>query len=370
MNKNICYLTYQTFPALTANSLQTISNIKYFIKNNCSVSLIYPLREKMSSDSLQKIKNYYDISESFDIKTIQHNYPFGKIKIFEGLMFHISHFLWARKAVKLINKESYDFFITRSDWVFYYLLKNTNKNVIFECHKTSKLRKFLLKNSLKKDNAKVVYLNKKLKNFFSEISNDNNSIVLHNGVDLENFNSSEIKNNDVIFVGSLQRYSKSRNLTFAIDGFVKSRLSDSFSLTIIGGPAEKSNLLKEYVMKNYSGIDINIYGQLSRGEAIKFMNKAKIGILINDNKDLHSFLHTSPLKYFEYLAANLQIVASNYPAHRELPYSENIKFYDQNNLLSFSHALEKASNSKKTEVNVEQISLDQRIKLLLKFVNN
>ena len=45
-------------------------------------------------------------------------------------------------------------------------------------------------------------------------------------------------------------------------------------------------------------------------------------------------------------------------------------FYDQNNLLSFSHALEKASNSKKTEVNVEQISLDQRIKLLLKFVNN
>ena len=50
--------------------------------------------------------------------------------------------------------------------------------------------------------------------------------------------------------------------------------------------------------------------------------------------------------------------------------TENIKFYDQNNLLSFSDALEKASNSKNTEVDVEQISLDRRIKLLLKFVNN
>ena len=54
MIKNICYITYQTFPANTANSLQTISNIKYFVKNECNVSLIYPLREKNSSDSIQE----------------------------------------------------------------------------------------------------------------------------------------------------------------------------------------------------------------------------------------------------------------------------------------------------------------------------
>ena len=79
MNKNICYVTYQTFPASTANSLQTILNIKYFIKNNCYVSLIYPIREKMSSNSLQEVQDYYDISENINIENIEHNYPFGRI---------------------------------------------------------------------------------------------------------------------------------------------------------------------------------------------------------------------------------------------------------------------------------------------------
>ena len=45
MNKSLKYVTYQTFPAKTANSLQTISNIKYLINNNVNVELYFPLRE-------------------------------------------------------------------------------------------------------------------------------------------------------------------------------------------------------------------------------------------------------------------------------------------------------------------------------------
>ena len=47
MNNKICYLTYQSFPSETANSLQTISNINYLIKNNIDVDLIFPLREEL-----------------------------------------------------------------------------------------------------------------------------------------------------------------------------------------------------------------------------------------------------------------------------------------------------------------------------------
>ena len=43
MIRNICYITYQTFPASTANSLQTISNIKYFIKNKCDLICGIPI---------------------------------------------------------------------------------------------------------------------------------------------------------------------------------------------------------------------------------------------------------------------------------------------------------------------------------------
>ena len=79
MIRNICYITYQTFPASTANSLQTISNIKYFIKNKCDVSLIYPLREKSSSSSIEEIQDFYNTSIPINIKGVEHNYPFGKI---------------------------------------------------------------------------------------------------------------------------------------------------------------------------------------------------------------------------------------------------------------------------------------------------
>ena len=68
MINKIYYVTYQTFPADTANSLQTISNIKYLLRNNMEINLIFPLRESGSSDSMEKINNHYGESLNFNIK--------------------------------------------------------------------------------------------------------------------------------------------------------------------------------------------------------------------------------------------------------------------------------------------------------------
>ena len=55
----ICYLTYQSFPSEKANTIQTISNLKYFVKNGYDVELIFPLREKNSSDNFEDLKKYF-----------------------------------------------------------------------------------------------------------------------------------------------------------------------------------------------------------------------------------------------------------------------------------------------------------------------
>ena len=65
IQQEICYLTYQSFPAETANSLQTISNIKYLVKNGVDVELIFPLREKSSNESVEIIKEHYSTEEDF-----------------------------------------------------------------------------------------------------------------------------------------------------------------------------------------------------------------------------------------------------------------------------------------------------------------
>ena len=66
MIKELVYLTYQTFPAETANTIQTISNIKYFVKNEVNVDLYFPLRERQSDGDINKLKSYYSFSEDFN----------------------------------------------------------------------------------------------------------------------------------------------------------------------------------------------------------------------------------------------------------------------------------------------------------------
>ena len=80
MKKILHYITYQTFPADTANSLQTISNLKYFVKNNYEVNLYFPLREKNSSKELETIQNKYNFNEIINPSTkkndLKHNFRY------------------------------------------------------------------------------------------------------------------------------------------------------------------------------------------------------------------------------------------------------------------------------------------------------
>ena len=105
MKQTLNYVTYQTFPASTANSLQSISNIKYFIKKGINVCLYFPLREKTSSDDLKVLQEYYSFTESLEIKGINHYLPHGRIQIFKKTMFHISHFLWSRRTISKYRKK-------------------------------------------------------------------------------------------------------------------------------------------------------------------------------------------------------------------------------------------------------------------------
>ena len=57
MDKKLVYMTYQSFPAHTANSIQTMTHIKYFSKLGYDVSVIFPLRNKESNANLNILQN-------------------------------------------------------------------------------------------------------------------------------------------------------------------------------------------------------------------------------------------------------------------------------------------------------------------------
>ena len=58
MNKEINYITYQTFPSNKANTFQTMDNIKYFEKNGYQVNSHFHLGKKVVHQTLMYLKNF------------------------------------------------------------------------------------------------------------------------------------------------------------------------------------------------------------------------------------------------------------------------------------------------------------------------
>ena len=372
IQEEICYLTYQSFPAETANSLQTISNIKYLVKNGVDVELIFPLREKKSNASIEKIKAHYSIREDFKVTGMKHFLPFGRVKIFEGFFFHISHFLWSFFVVTFKIKKTKDKkFITRSDWILYFLARKDCK-VLFECHQTSKVRTFIINRSKSFSNVKFIFLNEHLQAYYK--MDGKNSQVLHNGVDAEMFNNSISKldhnREGLIFVGNLRRFNESRGIDFIVDAFKNSKFLQDHKLSIIGGPDQEAQKLKEKIEELNLQESVTVTGRLGRSEIAEVYANANIGILINSSSNQHSYKYTSPLKYFEYLYMGLKVIGVDFPSHRSLPKNDEINFFQENNISSFETAV-KQSLEKNQPVNTdkEDFSLDTRARKIINFLN-
>ena len=367
MKSELNYVTYQTFPARTANSLQTITNIKYLIRNGKKVKLYFPMREVESSDNLSKIQSFYQIDESFEVYGLKHKLPHGRVKIFKKYAFQFSHYIWAKKTIKnYFDNKTENYIFTRSDWIAFFAAKKGNK-VIFECHQRSRTRDFVINRIGKLQNVTIIFLNENLRDSYSDL---NKSIVLHNGVDHELFETQNLdKRKSIVFVGSLSRFNSSRGLPDFIKTFSNEKLYENYNLEIVGGNLEEikelENLVNNLEIRNY----VTFHGFLQRKSAIDVISKCSIGLLINSNENQHSTKYTSPLKYFEYLYGGLNVIASDYPSHRTLPFNKMISFFNLNDKNSLSNALSNLPNINSDKNYLSEITVDKRVKKIIELIN-
>ena len=371
MNKLI-YITYQTFPSKKANTIQTIENLKY-IAQKVNVELIFPNRSKESSGKLSEIQEFYSFNENIKINMTKHNLPFGKINFLEKYLFLFSHLMWARKlAKKLYIKIQNEYIFTRSDWIFFFLSRK-NVQITFECHQITKIRKWIIKNSLRNLNAKVICLNENiLKDLNIDKKYKDRVIVLHNGVDASNYKKIKQSNkHELVFIGNLRRFNEDRNINFIINCFKNENIQDKYKFKVIGGPVEALDELDKLINNKGLQDKVELLQWLPRDNVLNEIQKSGIGLLINSNKDKHSIFYTSPLKYFEYLYAGLNVLAVDFPSHKSLPYSENIRFFNDNDEESFINAL----NFFPTENNLKDnelfdITLEARSLKIIKFIRD
>ena len=366
--RKITYITYQGIPSLStiAHGIHTFSNIKYFAKNDYKVNLIFPLREKGSTTDINKLKNFYEIDEDFEIQATKHYLPFGRVRILKKYMYIFSHIIWSFYVSNKISREKDLYVFTLSDWVFYFLSRK-GINVVFECHDITKLRTKIVNRAMNSGNSKLICINKFIKEDL-ELDSEKNVIVLENGYDSDLFKKLNEKDEKtkIIFSGNLQRFGKSRGIEEIINYFINSEFSLIAELHIYGGPEDYALKIKD----KFNNQNVFIHGHIKRKQLSKVLSSSHIGIMCNTDSR-HAERHTSPVKYFEYLGSGMTVIATNSLAHNQLPFQDQIYYFDLESNNSFLSALEKALKHKveNKSPNIDSLTLEHRMKKLIKFIN-
>ena len=338
--------------------------VKYFDKAGYDVELIHPGRVDLITN--KNFHQYYNIDENIKITKIKWFIKFDQFKYFKSLFYVISHFIWSFIVVKkYINKypDSYNsVFFTRSNWILFFLARK-NYRVIFELHKLSKTTSFIFKKLKNRKNVGYVALNKYLAADSNlEKGQKENLEIISNAFDDEDlkYNNNKKTPNSFIFMGRLLRYGNKRNVEFLVNAFSSKELN-KYKLVIVGGPTSSSVELNKYVEENNIE-NVEIINHLAQNELIEFASKFQTGILINSGSSDNDKLYTSPLKYFEYLAIGLNVVAVDYKSHRALPFSEKISFYQEKDIKSFIESLKNIEKlSKPGEQELKKYTYSNRI---------
>lgn len=138
---------------------------------------------------------------------------------------------------------------------------------------------------------------------FSRINN--NCIDINNFPILGEFPQTEPwenKKNEICYVGGLSRVRGIAELVKSLE-FVDTRLN-------LAGLFDEKDLEKE-VKENPQWIKVNDYGFVDRGMIARILAESKIGLVT-----LHpiiNYLDSLPIKMFEYMAAGIPVIASNFP---------------------------------------------------------
>ena len=364
---NITYITYQGIPSYNtfAYGICTFSTIKHFVKNNFKVNLIFPLREKNATTNISVLQEFYEMYLDFEINPTKHYLPFGRIKIFEKYMYIISHILWAYYVTRKIKKNETNIIFTLSDWVFYFLSRK-NVRVVYECHDLTNIRKKLVSKSLTSNNSKIICINKYIKDDLN-LKESSNVIVLENGYDEDIFYNNPEKDGKmkIVYSGNLQRFGKNRGVDEIIEYFLESRFRDIFELHIFGGPDEAANELKN----QFKDDSLFIHGHTKRSELSKILSTSHFGILTNINS-VHAQRHTSPVKYYEYLGSGMKVIATDSLAHKELPFQNEINYFDLEDKQSFLEALEAVSKAydNTEKIDISALTLEYRMSRVIDFI--
>lgn len=299
----ILYLTNSRIPTEKAHGLQIIRMCEAFANNGHHLQLIVPKRLNLIK---KDVFEFYNSKNNFKIifLPIIDTVGLGKFGfIFEAIQFTVGSTIYS-----LFKKN--DLVFTRDEILAAFNIL-IGKKVYWESHTGAYgfFAKFVLKKA-----DKIIVISEGLEDFYKEkgVSEDR-MVVAHDGVRVEdfqfNFNKNNLrdelnlpKNNPLImYTGHLYDWKGADLLAKA------SEVLKNYNFIFIGG----TDLDLESFKRKYRNKNILFVGFVENKFIPKYLKTADLLIIPNiDNGDISSKF-TSPLKFFEYIASGVPILASD-----------------------------------------------------------
>lgn len=375
---NIGLIVYGRFPTEKAYGSHLIDTANGFLQNGCKVTIFFS--ETSNKKTLMETPEDYYSSKKINFVKIK-NYDFTKHTVYQlfpnilqKLLWTIGAYFWSKKLTLYI-KNIDTLWSTNPNLLIRHT--STNKTIIYEKHGAGKFfQKFIVKKLAKYNNVFFVGTSKTSFEELSKLQRDR-TVFLTNGVDLREYiNTEKEEPNEKLnigYIGMLETYGKDKGVKDAFMELKKIALEKECKLTLIGGPEVKVNeIIQEF---NNTNIEIFHKYKIPKNEVAFYMKKLDIGIVPYPD-ELHMSKYASPMKIFEYAAANAVILSSDIQSNKELNDTGlGIVYFQAGNYKDFNEKVSNLIDDKKlretlienSKNNIEKYSIKNRIELLINF---
>ena len=376
--KNIALVVYGRFPTERAYGSHIIDTANGFLENGLKVTVLYSKTNNQKSLHINPEEYYKSININF---VEVENLDFTKYKLYEFLpkifqkaFWTIGAYFWSIKLGSYLDGVD-TIWSTNPNVLFRY--RNKNKTVIYEKHGAGKrFQKYTVKKISKNKNVFFVGTSKTSYKELLALSPDN-TIYLTNGVNLNNYNNHKIpkKSNklNIGYIGMLETYGVDKGVKKAFQELKEISHEFNFKLTLIGGPKNK---IDEIVHQfDDSEVELDYKYKIPKNEVPTNIQKLDIGIVPYPD-EYHMSNYASPMKIFEYAAGNVVILSSDIKSNLELSETGlGIIYFKAGDFDDFKNKIIdllkddtlRSSLINKSEKNIEQFSIKNRIEKLINF---
>ena len=376
--KNIGLIVYGRFPTEKAYGSHLIDTANGFLQNGLNVHIFYS--QTSNKKTINENPETYYQNKKIHFMKIQ-NYDFTKLIIYRLLpgvlqkaLWTIGAYYWSGKLTSKIKNVD-TLWSTNPNLLIKHA--SSGKTIIYEKHGAGKfVQKYVVK---KLSEFKNVFFVGTSKTSYNELSslNQKNTIYLTNGVNLNDYvtNNTGIKDSklNIGYIGMLETYGKDKGVKSAFKELKNLAEKYDLRLTLIGGPEEKI----DEIVKEFSNTSIELIHKykIPKNQIPRHMQELDIGIVPYPN-EYHMSNYASPLKIFEYAAANTVVLSSDIKSNLELDETGlGIMYFKAGDFNDFrDKVVQLITNSdlrnsliEKSKNNIVNYSLNQRMKKLIEF---